>query len=102
MHQNTSSEILEIAHKYFSKEIFNKIAFFNIAEEDFIRKYREKFDWKILIENSSLSEDLLLDCIKEWENIPIEELEKCFRKARKIDLKSKGYETILLYLNIKS
>jgi len=79
-----SGDMFEIASKYFTPEVYRMIAVFNLAPNSFIESHAEFFDFKLLIENSDLSQETLLKCQKYWSNIP--NIQESFKKSKFIHL----------------
>lgn len=98
-HKSTISlKELEVASKHFTKEIYNEIAAYNIADEDFIVNHKDKFDFRIVIPNCNISEAALLECIDYWIHIP--DIKGLFIKAKYIDINSKEFSGIKLLLKL--
>lgn len=97
LHQNwIDDKILECASKYFTKEIYTIISAIDIAGDKFILAHRKDVDFKLLIENSHVSEDTLLATMEIWKEIP--DIKKSFANAKYIDIESEDYSKIKLIL----
>jgi hypothetical protein len=98
LHQSSiTHSILECASKYFNPEIYEILAGFDIVDDEFILNHREKFDYKLLIENAHVGADVLLETSNLWKDIP--DIEKSFQNAKHIDINSDKYEQVKLILD---
>lgn len=98
-HKNSMSTLnLEVASKYFTKEIYDEIASYNIADEDFISNHKDDFDFKIVISNCNVSAQMLNSCQEKWIDIP--GIKNIFLSAKYIDIDSPDFSDIKLLLEI--
>ena len=98
-HKSTISlRELEVASKYFTKEIYNEIAAYNIADDEFIINHKDKFDFRIVIPNCNISETTLMACVDYWEHIP--DIKDIFIRAKYIDINSREFSGIKLLLKV--
>lgn len=94
-HQNfITTEVLEIASKYFNNDTYTLLSSFGIATEEFILNHSDKFDFELIIENCSMSEDGLLQSQSYWVDIP--NIKKVFKKAKKVDIQKCPTLSLLL------
>lgn len=91
-------QMMEIASKYFDENIYRMLASFNLAEEEFIMNHLNDFDFQLLIKNSNLSEDFLLNTLDYWCDIP--DIEEVFKKSKYINVESPNYGQIKLILEV--
>ena len=97
LHQNLITDsILECASKYFDSDIYEILAGFDIVNDKFILNHRDKFDYKLLIENAHVGADVLLETLDLWKSIP--DIKKSFQNSKYIDIDSDKYEQIKLIL----
>lgn len=90
--------MMEIASKYFDENVYRMLASFNLAEEEFIMNHLQDFDFQLLIKNSNISEDFLINTIDYWMDIP--NVEEVFRKSKYINIESPNYGQIKLILEV--
>ena len=69
-HRDTlTTEILEMASKYFTDSVYKWLSYMNIPTEEFILRHKEKFDIPAVIHNRyNLSEEFLLEMIDYWKD----------------------------------
>ena len=91
-----NTQILEIASKYFTKEIYEILAAFNITTEDFLKAHPEKFDFQSVIQNCEISEETLLQTKKYWDTLP--NLKELFYNSKYIKIEDPEYSSIKLML----
>lgn len=93
-----TTEMLEIASKYFTAKNYSQLAFFGIATEDFILKHPEKFNWEEVIKNIRISEENLLKTKEYWESYT--GIKYTFLNSKKININLPEYERIKLLLEL--
>ena len=91
-----NTQILETASKYFTKEIYEILAAFNITTEDFLKAHPEKFDFQSVIQNCEISEETLLQTKKYWDTLP--NLKELFYNSKYIKIEDPEYSSIKLML----
>ena len=91
-----NTQILEIPSKYFTKEIYEILAAFNITTEDFLKAHPEKFDFQSVIQNCENSEETLLQTKKYWDTLP--NLKELFYNSKYIKIEDPEYSSIKLML----
>lgn len=90
-----TTQMLEVASKYFTPEIYGMLAAFDIPQEDFIENHLEDFSPGMLIMGCSLSEDFFLNHIDYWKD-----WKDHFNLSQKIDLESSQYARLKLLLEV--
>lgn len=69
-HRDTlTTEILEVASKYFNNSVYKWLSYMNIPTEEFIVRHKDEFDIPAVIHNRyNLSEEFLLEMIDYWKD----------------------------------
>lgn len=95
-HRIMSTDELEMASKYFTKNHYDQLAAFEIATDEFIIKHAENFDFRILLKSAKLSDDNIMNLRQYWENIP--GIEGIIKNSKYIDLESSEYSQLAVML----
>lgn len=93
-----TTQMMEVASKYFDDAIYTILASFNVADEDFILNHKEKFNFELLIKNSNLSEKFLLETMENW--VHLENIEEIFKSSKYINLEDPKYNQIKLIFEV--
>lgn len=92
-----TTDILEVASKYFTKSTYTILSLSRGLPEEFVLKHREMFNIGNYILNNKPSEEFLLETIDEWKD------NSTVRTAipLKIDLSQEEYENIRLLYEVE-
>jgi hypothetical protein len=96
-----SEDELMLAAKYFNERNFQAISLFSRLPDAFIREHAAKLSWLSLLNNSKISEDTLFEMSQHWQSLDQDMVAAAIVNNTNIDLKSKRYERLALYLKLK-
>jgi len=96
-----AEEELMTAAKYFKTKNFEAISLFSIVTDAFIRKYADRLVWLSVLNNSKISDDTIFELSQYWQDLDQEMVMAAIINNPNIDLSSKKYERIALYLKLK-
>jgi hypothetical protein len=99
-HEMVEDELM-LAAKYFNEKNFQAISLFTKLPDSFIREYAGRLHWLSLLNNSRISEDTLFDLSEHWQSLDQDMVAASVVNNQSIDLKSKRYERLALYLKLK-
>ena len=98
IHSNSiTPNILEVASKYFTPEVYKYLTYAGIANEEFVLNHRENFDILQYIISNLPSEDFLLAVLDCWKDD--EFVKKTL--AKRLDLSKAEYKNIRLLYEIE-
>jgi hypothetical protein len=99
-HQMEEKSLMAAA-KYLTDYNFELLSMFSNLPEEFIREYAKKLDWYSIFSNSKLDEDFIFEMGEHWSNLDEYKIKAAFINNSSINLDSKKYEKLALYLKLK-
>ena len=99
-HEMSEDEIM-LASRYFNERNFQAISLFTRLPDSFIREHAKKLQWLSVLNNSRISEDMIFELSQHWQSLDQDMVAAAIVNNQSIDLKSKRYERLALYLKLK-
>lgn len=100
-HDMTQEEI-NVAEKYFKEPHIYKVISEKNLTEDFIFNNKDKLYWPSILRYSDLSEKFIFDTLEYWNKYDMVEIKKSIKDNIFIDLDSKEFNRLVLFLKLKS
>lgn len=93
-----TTQMLEIASKYFDKETYCTLAAFNMVEQDFIENHLDDFDFYDIIRYCKVNQEFLMNTTERWINL--KNLSELFEKSEFIDLEDPSFAEVKLLMDM--
>ncbi len=101
INHDMSDEELSLAAKYFTEANFQTISLFSSIPDQFIREHANKLNWLLVLNNARVSEDTIFEMSQNWQSLDQEMVTAAILNNPNINLSTKKYERLALYLKLK-